>query len=253
MNSRMPRAGVDGWELRSGVVAGSAGETVSYLERPGSRAAHVERYFPDGCDCFRNATAPQFTTTRASSSPARKTPLRTSPGSEWDLRTAESPFEVVFTAAARRSFADLGYGSGYEVGGGLWGYRDGNTLIVRFATQNNEGGYGGESTSRVRMSLPSLAQHAHAYRDLADLLGTWHSHEAYEGRRAQPSNLDLTSWANAADDTGMYLGLILSKGTDDPTRGAAAWLWPRFSAWVARKTATGTVIEPASLTIDTDS
>jgi hypothetical protein len=192
---------------------------------------------------------PRFVAARASA-PARRTAPRAV--SKHEVRSNESPYEIVLTAAGRGSFGDLGYGSGYEVGGGLWGFRDRSTLVVRFATQNNEGGYGGESTSRVCMSLASLAQHAHAYRDLADPLGTWHSHEAYEGRRAQPSELDLTSWANGASDRGFYLGLTLFKGTDDPTRGAAAWLWPRFSAWVARKTTTGTVIEPAMLTIETD-
>jgi hypothetical protein len=53
------------------------------------------------------------------------------------VNSLESPFEVVITASGRASFADLGYGSGYEVGGGLWGYRDCSTLVVRFATQNN--------------------------------------------------------------------------------------------------------------------
>ena len=249
----VPRAGFDGWELRHGQVAGSAGEEVAYLERPGSRSGHVERFYPDGCECFRVGPAPRFTSTRASS-PTRRAARRASPGSEWDLRTTESPFEVVFTAAARRSFADLGYGSGYEVGGGLWGYRDRNTLVVRFATQNNQGGYGGESTSGMRISRMSLNQYADAYRDLAELIGDWHSHEAYEGDRARPSRADLAGWAaGVVGESAVYLGLILSKSTDDPWRGDAAWLWPRFSAWVARRTAVGTVIEQAALTVEADS
>ena len=118
--------------------------------------------------------------------------------------------------------------------------------------QNNMGDYGGESTSGVRMSLESLSEYARAYRDLAELLGDWHSHEAYEGDHARPSNADYAGWAAGVGEAGVYVGLILSKSTDDPWRVDAAWQWPRFSAWVGRKTATGTVIESARLTIETN-
>ena len=53
-------------------------------------------------------------------------------------------------------------------------------------------------------------------------------------------------------DSGVYVGLILSKSTDDPSRGQAAWLWPRLAAWIARRAAAGTVIAPARRTVETD-
>lgn len=136
-------------------------------------------------------------------------------------RSTDSPYEVVLTAAGRASFADLRYGSGHEVGGGLWSHQNGNTLVVRFATQNNEGGYSG-----VRMSLASLAQHAHAYRDIADLLGTWHSHEAYEGQRAQPSDQGTRAsepTSAAATAHGDVRGSATSATCAGARRGRGSW------------------------------
>ena len=105
------------------------------------------------------------------------------------------------------------------------------------------------SGSRPRLDWVDFGDLERTYRDSGRrLIGTWHSHESYQGARAEPSQADHEAWADgllhSRDD--FHIGLIVHPS--GPPERAEAWLWPHWSAWVARHDGDGaTVIEPAEI------
>jgi proteasome lid subunit RPN8/RPN11 len=138
--------------------------------------------------------------------------------------SSRAPSHVVLTAqAANRIREIIGKGAGFdrEWGGGLFGYREGDAVVVAWAVPVEVGAV---ATPR---SLEIRADRLLRFEQPGDLwVGDFHSHAAVA---AVPSWNDRSAWAGEAGRHGYYVGLIAT-----PRAALKEWGFsqPHLNAWI---------------------
>ena len=160
-----------------------------------------------------------------------------------ELRSSQSPVDVVLTRSARKMILDDLFWTtrtdGLEAGGFLWArpsYSWRKQIEVLYASDT------GDAQRTTRSIKLDTAPWAEAERAIEDkrldltLCGMWHSHA--DTRDDRPSDVDLRSWLAALDwnaergrSAPFSVGLIYSAS---PYLGDS-WATPRLSSWVVRR------------------
>jgi Prokaryotic homologs of the JAB domain len=173
-------------------------------------------------------------------------------GEACDLRDTIAPHTVVLPRHVRDELQLLGFGTGYEACGAFFGKRTPETIVIHEAINASEGSFYGTSRHHARLDWERIKEIQRARHDSHRwlLLGSWHSHEHFTGERATPSDDDLWNWSGCVDKAAApFLGLIVHPSLSGDSD--ARWLWPNYSAWVARRNENGAlVIEPANLELE---
>ncbi len=148
---------------------------------------------------------------------------------------------VLFTSRARRQLSELPYGCGVEIAGGLFGYRDGNTIVIDDVCHNGGDVYGTSSTT-ITIDLDYYREVEALHRDTTGykLLGDIHSHELWRDENTvKASDADLRGWMSGYErsEDGTYVGLIVGPRGDADNE----WRWasPQYRTHIVHRGADG--------------
>jgi hypothetical protein len=170
---------------------------------------------------FPNRFGPDFT---PYASPPRKASAwrgtATPPGL---VRQAPERYKVEVTRWAHYDL-DLALGEfdGLEIGGGLFGHVDGDTIVVEHVSKQAPGR--DRTTSHTEISLSGCMEFARSYD--TTWLGDWHVHPGVDS--GSPSDTDVRSWQGLRRAGSPWLGLILTSGPDPIWAMCGA----RYHPWV---------------------
>jgi hypothetical protein len=144
---------------------------------------------------------------------------------------------VTMSKYAREQFGSTEMGNGLEVCGALWGgyERAGHEVWISAISENQGSARYGKYTDTAQLDVDWIDRLAEQNRGTGQyLVGHWHSHNRYEGERAQESPTDVSNWQSwlRASELGVWAGVIVHRSNLNDRDNAGGWLYPHFSAYV---------------------